>query len=240
MQTSSRFRIPLLWVIAFITFFHTKLHLSTTPSFTKIAFRDIPRRKLRNILTMLAIILGVALVIGVNVTLDSVLYQFEDAARKATGNVDIIITSLEDTPFDEDVLTTVRGIDDVSNASGRVSNTVLVTQAGSDIRVATMIGVNSSSDFDYLNLNITQTVTLDVNSTQVVVDESLNYDVGDTFRIYVVTQLEQMDPLDQFDMNQSILFTVVGTNHPTQGSRGRTLYVDYVTAQRICGCPGKV
>jgi putative ABC transport system permease protein len=240
MQTSSRFRITLLWVIAFITFFPTRLHLSTTPSFTKIAFRDIPRRKLRNILTILAIILGVALVIGVNVTLDSVLYQFEDAARKATGNVDIIITSLEDTPFDEDVLTTVRGIDDVSNASGRVSNTVLVTQAGSDIRVATMIGVNSSSDFDYLNLNITQTVTLDVNSTQVVVDESLNYDVGDTFRIYVVTQLEQMDPLDQFDMNQSILFTVVGTNHPTQGSRGRTLYVDYVTAQRICGCPSKV
>jgi len=208
-----------------------------------ISFRDIPRRKLRNAFTILAIIIGVALVIGVNVTLDSVLHQFEDTARKATGDIDIIITSLQDTPFDEEVLTTIRDVNEVSNASGRVSNTAIVFKSGSNVKVATLIGVNSSSDFEYLELNITsnsfttQPIKLDVNGTQVVVDESLKCNIGDTIKLYVGTQFNQIDQINQ---SQLISFTVVGVNHPKGGFRGHTVYIDLVTAQRICNCQGKV
>jgi ABC-type antimicrobial peptide transport system permease subunit len=235
---------------ALIVFLAVKMMRS---SFTKIAFRNVPRRKLRNGLTVLAIIVGVALVIGVNATLDSVLHQFEDTARKATGNVDIIISSLQDTPFNQDVLTAVREVDGVSNASARVINTAVVFKPGSDVKVATLIGVNSSSDFDYLELDITrklsfitQHVELDVNGNQAVVDESLNYSIGDKFMLYVVTHLDQIDQLDQFEIDQLdrsklISFTVVAINHTNRvfSGQGRNIYIDFVTAQRICNCLGE-
>jgi hypothetical protein len=48
---------------------HSKLRWG---ALSLIAFRYIPRQKLRNAFTILAIIIGVALIIGVNSTFDSV------------------------------------------------------------------------------------------------------------------------------------------------------------------------
>ena len=86
-------------------------------SFTTIAFRNIPRRKLRNALTVLAVVLGVALIVGVNVAFDSVIEQFKDTIAEALGDVDINIRSSLDTPFDIEVLEEVREVEGVSDAA---------------------------------------------------------------------------------------------------------------------------
>jgi len=91
-------------------------------SVNPIAFRYIPRHKLRNAFTVLTIIIGVALIIGVNVTFDSVVSQFEYTTMKAAGNIDIVVTSLEDT-FNASVLAEVESVEGVLDASARLGRT---------------------------------------------------------------------------------------------------------------------
>jgi putative ABC transport system permease protein len=230
----------------------------TRSSFTKIAIRNIPRRKLRNGLTVLAIVLGVALIVGINVAFDSIHAQFEEMVNLATGSVDITISTLEDTPFDENVLATVRDTDGVAQASARVNSFAAVSESGGELEgeweIATIIGVDSRSDFDYLeSVNITRKleflrlhIELEVDSYQAVVDEGFNYDIGDTFRVYMITDLNINDELDQVEeTNQTKLFwfTVVGIHHPIEtsmGYGGNSIYIDRVTAQRIGDYVGKV
>jgi len=46
-------------------------------SFAKIALRNIPTRKLRNPLTVLGIVIGVALLVGVNIAAESSFVEFK-------------------------------------------------------------------------------------------------------------------------------------------------------------------
>src|SRR3990170_4676721 len=142
-------------------------------SLASIAFRNIPRRKLRNCLTVLAIILGVTLMVGVNIACDNVYTQFTHTINQAAGNVDINIRSTLAIPFNQSMLTTVKETDGVADAYARTSSSVNCS-INQDWVSATMIGVNSSSDFDYIDpdsTNITSTRHLGMNSTDAVVDE---------------------------------------------------------------------
>jgi len=77
-------------------------------------------------LTILAVVLGVALVVGVNISLDSSLVEFKRTINQAAGNVDINIRSAIDEPFNESLIETVRKVEGVANASLRVSDRVAI------------------------------------------------------------------------------------------------------------------
>ncbi|MCK4816579.1 ABC transporter permease, partial [bacterium] len=189
---------------------------------------------------------GVSLFVGVNIAFDSVYAQFKDTILEATGNVDIIIRSVQDTPFDDDILMTVQEIDGVVNASGRMSSPATVSKLEDELEMVTIIGVDSRTDFDYLeSVNVTRklqfiTPHIDflVNGKEAIVDVGLNYEIGDDFLVYILT--DQLDPNKFTNLTRPFWFTVVGVHHPTQASTGHTIYIDLVTAQKICDFQGKL
>ena len=218
---------------------------TTRLNLASIAFRNIPRRKLRNILTVLTIILGVSLMVGVNIAFDNVYSQFRETVNQAAGKVDITIRSALDIPFNQSVLATVKETEGVADAYARTSYIVNASQ-NQDWVSATMIGVDSSSDFDYLDTestNITDTRHLEINGTDAVVDERLNYTIGEI--ITVNATIYSSPPTELTDHNYTATnFTVVGIYHPSQiekeysGQFGEeyvdyAIYVDIVRAQTL-------
>jgi putative ABC transport system permease protein len=177
---------------------------------------------------------------------DSVYAQFKDTILQATGNVDIMIRSVEDTSFKDTILTTVREIEGVVNASARMSNTVLVSQLEGEGELATLIGVDSRTDFDYLeSVNvtgklpfITPRIEFLVGGKEAIVDEGLNYTIGDQFFVYLLSDEPEQD--EWSILSRPLWLTVVGIHHPTQPSAGHSIYVDLVTAQKLCECQGEI
>lgn len=117
-------------------------------SFAKIAFRNLPRRKLRNALTILSIIIGVGLWVGVNIASESSLYEFKDYIQAVSGEVDIIITTTSGDAFEQrKVDQAIRGIEGVQ-AAGRITLRGIIKSKGESYGV-TLHGLDSSRDFDY-------------------------------------------------------------------------------------------
>ena len=204
--------------------------------FTRIAIKNVPKRKLRNSLTVLAIILGVALVVAVNISFDSSLIEFKRTINQAAGNVDINIRSTLDEPFNQSLLGTIKEVVGVADASIRVSGRAAIWEpADGKWKAGTMVGVNSSSDFSYLDpYNMGQMKQLEVNGTDAIVDETLNYKIGDIIKIKTINS----DFLsEESDSSIEIDFKVVGFYQPIEMGSGQsnsiTIFIDLVKAQHI-------
>ncbi len=116
-------------------------------SFTSIAFRNIPKRKLRNSLTILAVILGVTLIVGVNIAFDSVYDQFGVTVNQAIGNVDVSIRSGLNLPFNQTILITVNQTSGVADYYGRLSGQVNISEAVRIGLALQLVGVNTTFRF---------------------------------------------------------------------------------------------
>lgn len=69
--------------------------------FAKIALRNIPRRKLRNSLTVLGIVIGVALLVGVNIAAESPFVEFKSYIEAVGGKIDIVVTTVSGSAFEQ-------------------------------------------------------------------------------------------------------------------------------------------
>ncbi len=216
-------------------------------SFTSIALRNIPKRKLRNSLTVLAIILGVTLIVGVNIAFDSVYDQFGLTINQAVGNVDVNIRSALNMPFNQTTLTTVNQTVGVADSYSRLSG--LVNASGSKQWVSAMlVGVNTASDFDYTDpsaMNITGQLQLPFNGTDVVVDDRLNFTGGQEIVVNVTTGFSQTFETRNYTLK------VVGLYHVSeferqyggvfgQGYSGYRIYVDLAKAQTMLNSTDKI
>ncbi len=201
-----------------------------------IAFRYIPRQKLRNAFTILAIIIGVALIIGINSAFDSVVREFDNAARRATGNVDVAITSLNET-FNEDVLATVESVDNVLYASARLNQSARIEGING---IVTVVGIHSGADFDFKDLKVVeqmdrsnQYIALETSSAQAAVSDDLGLGLNQEIKVNLITDGIQVPvklPVDYTLHVQGIY---------SKGSV-KTIYIDLLKAQEIYNCPGEV
>lgn len=210
-------------------------------SFTSIALRNIPKRKLRNALTVLAIILGVTLIVGVNIAFDSVYDQFGYTVNQAVGNVDVSVRNTLNTPFNQTVLSTINNTENVADSYGRLTGQANASQTGEKWVSTTLIGVNSSADFDYLDTavtNITEQRLLGLDSSEAVVDDRLNYTLGQKFTVAV-----QTGSYPDYETKNYTL-TVAGFFHSSafenqygamfgEGYTGYRIYVDLAKAQNM-------
>src|SRR5439155_1112628 len=73
----------------------------------KIASRNLPKRRARRILTITAVFLGVALLIGLNMATSSALGEFNNYINKFWGATDIVVTSGNGLQFSNQTLNTV-------------------------------------------------------------------------------------------------------------------------------------
>ncbi|MCW4028729.1 MAG: FtsX-like permease family protein [Candidatus Bathyarchaeota archaeon] len=216
-------------------------------SFTSIAIRNIPKRKLRNGLTVLAVILGVTLIVGVNIAFDSVYDQFGRTVNQAVGNVDIGVRSALNLPFNETTLNTVNATDGVADYYGRLNALANVSMRG-DLQNAVLIGVNTTSDFDYNDasaMNITGQTFLAVNSSDAVFDDRLNCSIGK--RVSVTVQTGTYPDTK----NHTYTLKVVGLYHVSefeeqygglfgQGYSGYRIFVDLTRAQTMLNATDKI
>ena len=76
---------------------------------TKIAYRNLPKRRARTALTILAVILGVALLVGINLATASATGEFTNYINKFWGRTDIVVSYGELPPvFDSRYLPIVK------------------------------------------------------------------------------------------------------------------------------------
>jgi putative ABC transport system permease protein len=95
-----------------------------------IAVRNLWERKLRTVLTALAIVLGIMMVAGTYVLTDTIDHSFDKIFTETDEGTDAVITSKEaidvddgtEPPFDESILDTVRKVEGVGEAAGGIGD----------------------------------------------------------------------------------------------------------------------
>jgi putative ABC transport system permease protein len=89
-----------------------------------LALRYLAGRRLRTVLTTLAIVFGILLIFGMNSILPAFIHSFTANAMAMEGQVDVSITSKTNNPFPVDVLDTVREVEGVTVAAGTLERSI--------------------------------------------------------------------------------------------------------------------
>ncbi len=193
----------------------------------KIASRNLPRRKARTILTITAVILGVALLVGINLATASANSEFTSYINRFWGQTDIIVRH-GPLPFNETAVEQVRGVPGVRQVSERLG------WVGSlDNRTFfQLVGLDPKHDFEYAGFNITG--TREFSPGQIVVSQTLadkfGLIMGSDVRIYTV---------DSNNNPITITAGIVGIDHPLR-NLGITGYLDLRGMQQSLGLAGKI
>lgn len=196
-------------------------------SFAKIALRNIPRRKLRNSLTVLGIIIAVALPVGVNIAAESSFIEFRDYIQAVGGKIDILVTTISGAAFEQrKVESSTAGLAYVE-AAGRVSEQGLIRREG-QTKAVSVIGVNQLKDFEYREYTFDGTGTLRRNDA--TIGQKMNEDLGIKIGDYITIQMPG---------GSALSLHVVGVVK-TRLEAGYTVYIDLAFAQQTLGYVGRV
>src|SRR6266852_7611065 len=137
----------------------------------RIAYRNLPRRKARSILTVTAVILGVALLVGINMATVSAQSEFSGYINKFWGQTDIVVRYSAPVRFGNFPFQT-GNTSIVGNVSGIRQTAERLDWIGSiDNRTYFQLAGVAGTDFDFSSLNITGTRNL--SSGEAVVGSTL-------------------------------------------------------------------
>ena len=89
-----------------------------------LAARYLWGRKLRTVLTTLAIVFGTLVIFGMGILLPTMLTAFQSNMLAASGQVDVTITHRTGEAFSRNVLSKVRSVPGVRALAGSLSRTV--------------------------------------------------------------------------------------------------------------------
>ena len=181
----------------------------------KVSLRGLLGRKLRAVLTGIAIVLGVAMISGTYVLTDTIDRAFKNLFSESYAGTDAVVTgkgldisvdgeSVDNPPVDESVLEMVRGVPEVALATGSVldeSDTKILTKEGEAVSSEGAptfgFGIDTDSQFDQFNpLNVLEG-RWPAADDEVVIDagtaDKQGYEVGDTVEI---TTLQPKRPFE--------------------------------------------
>ncbi len=171
----------------------------------KVALRGLAGRKLRAVLTAIAIVLGVAMISGTYILTDTIDRAFKTLFTESYAGTDAVVTgkgldiSIDgeappNPPVDASLLETVRGVDEVALASGSVldeRNTKILNRDGEaeSSEGAPTFGFGIDTDPALAQFNPLSILEgrWPAAANEVVIDagtaDDLGYDVGDTVEI---------------------------------------------------------
>jgi putative ABC transport system permease protein len=216
----------------------------------KVALRGMAGRKLRAILTAVAIVLGVAMMSGAFVLTDTIDKAFNTIFAESYAGTDAVVTgketgisfegeSAEAPPIPDEILERVRQVDGVEQASGSVQDlqTKLLRPDGEAIDTgnspAFAFGIDTGAEVDRFNPLDLVEGRWAANSDEVVVDEGTaddeNLKIGD--RIGVAA----LGPAEQFEIVGIAKYGELSTI----GSATFAI-LDLPTAQRLLGKQGQL
>src|SRR6187401_3189917 len=136
---------------------------------TKVALRGLAGRKLRAVLTGIAIVLGVAMISGTYILTDTVQSAFTNLFTESYAGTDAVVTgrgldiSIDgekppDPPVDASLLDDVRAVEGVALATGSVAdgdNTKIVTSEGESANTegwsTLALGIDTSPQYARFN-----------------------------------------------------------------------------------------
>jgi putative ABC transport system permease protein len=163
---------------------------------TKVALRGLSQRKLRAVVTMLAVLLGVAFIAGSYVLTDTINESFDDIFTEAYAGTDVAISpsttgqgeEIDLPPFSAAVLDQVREVDGVEQAVGGIFSTVrFVDEEGEQLSSAFAPEfVSSVAPEPFETLTYTDGRPPE-SASEASIDESTadreDFEIGDTLRI---------------------------------------------------------
>jgi putative ABC transport system permease protein len=195
----------------------------------KIAYRNLPKRRARTALTILAVILGVALLVGINLATASATGEFTNYINKFWGHTDIVVSYGGLPPvFQSNYLSKVESAPEVQQTAVR-----LVWLGTTDNRTFfPLVGVNGT-DFDYSSFNITGTKTL--SQGQATVDDGL----AQKFGLRIGSTINIFTPNIVTKTNVTIPLLVVGVNHPLRNI-GASIYINLPQLQSELSLQGMI
>lgn len=94
-----------------------------------LAWRYLRGRRLRTVLTTLAVVFGVTVLFGLNSLLPSMLQAFRQNMLAAAGKVDLTVTSAANGTFSADRVEVMRGVPGIAVATGSLHQTVLLPES---------------------------------------------------------------------------------------------------------------
>ncbi len=109
-----------------------------------LAARYLSGRKLRTLLTTLAVIFGVMIIFALNGMLPAFSQAFRENMLAATGAVDLSVTGVTENVFDTTALATVRSVNGIAHASGSLRRTITLP-AGSAAEAVTVTGLDDAA-----------------------------------------------------------------------------------------------
>jgi putative ABC transport system permease protein len=192
----------------------------------------------RSVLTTIAIVLGVAILFGMNALLPPVIESFRHSMYTSAGTVDITISSVSNSSFDQGVLDEVKAADGVSYASGYLSRSVTLppslggsSNAATGVSSITLTGVNAASAESTHVYSLESGRFLQAADTNAAVvaqtlATSLNLKVGD----------ELVLPSSK----GTVSLTLVGILNNTSPDAATQVLVPLATAQQILNLPGQI
>ena len=109
-----------------------------------LAARYLSGRKLRTLLTTLAVIFGVMIIFALNGMLPAFSQAFRENMLAASGAVDLSVTGVTDNVFDTTALDTMRSVNGIAQASGSLRRTITLP-AGSAADAVTVTGLDDAA-----------------------------------------------------------------------------------------------
>ncbi|MDL1895530.1 FtsX-like permease family protein [Anaerolineae bacterium CFX7] len=152
-----------------------------------LAARYLWGRKLRTILTTLAIVFGVFVVFGMNTLLPTITQAFETSVLSASGQVDVLVTNKSGESFAPSILNRIESISGVQAVSGNLERTVNIPPnyyRSGNVGALSLIGIVPKDARQVRDYTIQQGRFLQNADTNVAVittslAETLNLKLGD-------------------------------------------------------------
>ena len=203
-----------------------------------LASRYLKGRMQRSVLTTLAIVLGVAILFGMNALLPPVIESFRHSMYTSAGTVDITISSASNSSFNQSVLDEVKSSDGISYASGYLSKNVVLPAS---------LGGSTGKTGGVSSLTLTGVDAESAQSTHVYSVESGRFlESGDTYAALISQSLATSlnlkvgDALVIPSSKGTASLTLVGILINTSPDAATQVLVPLAAAQEILNLPGQI
>lgn len=204
-----------------------------------LAARYLSGRKLRTLLTTLAVVFGVLVIFGMNIIMPTMLSALQVNVQGAEGHVDYTVTHISGEPFPEAIADKLQGVDGARVYAASLNRTINIPADFFDkdaskldtTTVINLVGINPEAERSLRAFSLVDGRYLqadDINSALVsrTFADSLQIGVGETFLLPSADGTTEL--------------TVVGILPAQLGAGNETVWVNLPEAQSITNALGKV
>ena len=204
-----------------------------------LAARYLNGRKLRTVLTTLAVVFGVVVIFGMNIILPTMLTALQANVQGAEGNMDFSVTHISGEPFSQSVADKLQDVDGVRVYAASLTRTLNIpanfydkdASKADTITALSLTGIDPEAAHSIRAFAIVEGRYLEANDTSSTLisrtlADSLKLGVGDTFLVPSVDGTTEL--------------TVAGILPAQLTGGNEEIWVNLPEAQLITNEPGKV